>query len=116
MPNILMTLSGKLTIVREKFWVLELQSKCYKRKLEIESEKIKSNAEMKSKDIKKFCKHKEEAEKLIKRAVEQLKLSARSYHRILKIARTIADLEGNENIQQNQIAEALQYRPKEKTY
>ena len=45
-----MTLSGKLTIVREKFWVLELQSKCYKRKLEIGSgsEKIKSNAEMKS--------------------------------------------------------------------
>lgn len=81
-----------------------------------EGGRVKSNAEMKSKDIKKFCKLDEEAEKLIERAVEQMKLSARSYHRILKIARTIADLEGLESIKQTHIAEALQYRPKEKSY
>ena len=81
-----------------------------------EGGKVKSNAEMKSKDIKKFCKLDENGEKLIRRAVEQLKLSARAYHRILKTARTIADLEGAENIKQSHIAEALQYRPKEKTY
>ncbi len=81
-----------------------------------EGGKVKSNAEMKSKDIKKFCKLEEDGEKLIRRAVEQLKLSARAYHRILKIARTIADLEGNESIEQKHIAEALQYRPQEKTY
>jgi len=78
--------------------------------------KVKSNAEMKSKDIKKFCKLEEDSEKLIRRAVEQLKLSARSYHRILKTARTIADLEGSDTIKSSHIAEALQYRPKEKTY
>ena len=57
--------------------------------------------------MKKFCKSDENAEKLIERAVEQLKLSARAYHRILKISRTIADLEGNENINQSHIAKAL---------
>jgi len=77
---------------------------------------VKSNAEMRSKDMKKFCKLEEDGEKLIRRAVEQLKLSARAYHRILKIARTIADLEGCESINQSHIAEALQYRPKEKSY
>ncbi len=78
--------------------------------------KLKSNAEMGSKDIKELCELEDEAEKLIANAVEGMKLSARSYHRILKIARTIADLDDSENIKSAHIAEALQYRPKEKTY
>lgn len=78
--------------------------------------KLKSNAEMSSKDIKEYCKLEQEAEKLIANAVEGMKLSARSYHRILKIARTIADLDNSDDINSTHIAEALQYRPKEKTY
>lgn len=78
--------------------------------------KIKSNSEMGSKEIKTHCKLDTEAEQTLKLAVESMKLSARSYHRLLKIARTIADLEGSKEINKNHIAEALQYRPKEKTY
>lgn len=78
--------------------------------------KIKTNSEMNSKEIKAYCKLEEDAEKLIAQAVESMKLSARVYHRLLKLARTIADLEGAETIKMNHIAEALQYRPKEKTY
>lgn len=78
--------------------------------------KIKSNAEIGSRHIKDFCRLDKEAEKMIAQAVEQMKLSARVYHRLLKIARTIADLEGIENIKSEHIAEALQYRPKEKIY
>lgn len=78
--------------------------------------KIKTNSEISSRFIKDFCQLDEVAEKMIGQAVDQMKLSARVYHRILKIARTIADLEGSETIQANHIAEALQYRPKEKVY
>ncbi|MFA6963340.1 MAG: YifB family Mg chelatase-like AAA ATPase [Patescibacteria group bacterium] len=78
--------------------------------------KIKSNSEMSSKEIKQYCKLEESAEKLIAQAVDSMRLSARVYHRLLKLSRTIADLEGAENIKSEHIAEALQYRPKEKTY
>lgn len=78
--------------------------------------KIKTNAEMRSKQIKEFCQLDPQAEKMIAQAVESMKLSARAYHRILKVARTIADLESAENINSAHIAEALQYRPKEKVY
>ncbi len=78
--------------------------------------KIKANSEMGAKDIKEYCKLDETAEKMIGAAVDQMKLSARVYHRILKIARTIADLEGSDIIKSHHIAEALQYRPKEKQY
>jgi len=57
-----------------------------------------------------------EAEKMLSLAVDSMKLSGRSFHKIIKIARTIADLGGKEKIEREHIAEALQYRPKEKTY
>lgn len=78
--------------------------------------KLKSNAAIGSRHIKDFCKLDTEAEKTISHAVESMKLSARVYHRLLKIARTIADLEGKDTISASHIGEALQYRPKEKTY
>ncbi|PIS07520.1 magnesium chelatase [Candidatus Berkelbacteria bacterium CG10_big_fil_rev_8_21_14_0_10_43_13] len=78
--------------------------------------KKKANAEMGAREVKSFCKLSDNAEKLIGQAVESMKLSARVYHRLLKLARTIADLEGSEEITSNHIAEALQYRPKEKSY
>lgn len=77
---------------------------------------IKTNSEMGVRQVKEFCKLDEKAEELIGHAVDSMKLSARVYHRILKLARTIADLEGKEKIAVSHIAEALQYRPKEKTY
>lgn len=78
--------------------------------------KIKANSEMGSKDTKIHCKLNELAEQMLANAVEKMKLSARSYHRILKIARTIADLNDDNLINESHIAEAIQYRPKEKAY
>jgi magnesium chelatase family protein len=76
--------------------------------------KIKSNSEMKNNDIKKYCQIDDETKKLLTSAVERLGLSARGYHRILKLARSIADLAVEEKIRPEHIAESLQYRPKEK--
>ncbi|MDT8346436.1 MAG: YifB family Mg chelatase-like AAA ATPase [Flavobacteriaceae bacterium] len=68
------------------------------------------NAQMQSKEIRKFCGLDEASKQLIKSAMERLKLSARAYDRILKAARTIADLEQSEAITATHIAEAIQYR------
>ena len=76
--------------------------------------KIKANAEMKANDIKKYCQIDEQTKKLLNLAVERLGLSARAYHRILRLARTIADLSESRHITAEHVAEALQYRPKEK--
>jgi magnesium chelatase family protein len=65
---------------------------------------------MTPRDIKAFCPLDRASEKLIENAVERLGLSARSYHRILKIGRTIADLARSESVQASHIAEAIQYR------
>jgi len=84
--------------------------------MRFKGKKIKSNSELSARNIKEFCKLDDEATKIIAGAVDMLKLSARVYHRILKLSRTIADLENCENITASHIAEALQYRPKEKAY
>jgi magnesium chelatase family protein len=73
---------------------------------------IVSNADMRIGEIRQFCKLPEDAQSLMRAAMSQLNLSARAYHRILKLARTIADLAGSEAIQSVHLAEALQYRPK----
>lgn len=75
-------------------------------------EKIISNSEMNNKLIKKYCELSIESLEILKLAVNKLNLSARSYNKILKVSRTIADLDKSENIKPNHIAEALQYRPK----
>lgn len=71
---------------------------------------IHSNAQMTSKNIKEFCVLDEQGKKLLKNAMNKLDLSARAYDRILKVARTIADLENSENIKTCHLAEAIQFR------
>jgi magnesium chelatase family protein len=70
------------------------------------------NSEMSLSEIKNFCRLDREGDTLLLSASKQLALSARGFHRILKIARTIADLENSSQIKARHIAEALQYRPK----
>ncbi|MFH1900464.1 MAG: YifB family Mg chelatase-like AAA ATPase [Patescibacteria group bacterium] len=74
---------------------------------------IQTNSEMSNAELQKFCRLDESSLLLLKTAVTQMHLSARAYNRILKLARTISDLAGEENISQNHIAEALQFRQKE---
>lgn len=74
--------------------------------------KIISNSEMSSEEVRRICQVDSTTQDLLKRAVQQMRLSARGYYRILKLARTIADLSGVENIKTEHVAEALQYRPK----
>lgn len=71
---------------------------------------IHCNARMLPKHTKEFCELDRESEQLLKAAILQLKMSARTYDRILKVARTIADLEGSQSIKARHIAEATQYR------
>ena len=71
---------------------------------------IITNSEMNSHQIKKFCPLDEKSIALLRTAVSSMRLSARAYYRLIKIARTIADLAGMENITPDHLAEAVQYR------
>ena len=73
-------------------------------------DKVTVNAHMTTKHLKKYCKLGDESENLLKQAIDELGLSARAYGRILKVARTIADLDNTEHIQVQHISEAIQYR------
>ncbi len=73
-------------------------------------ENVHCNAQMRTKDLKTYCELNETGNTLLKNAMERLGLSARAYDRILKVARTIADLDNSKNIETNHIAEAIQYR------
>ena len=70
------------------------------------------NAEMMPTEVREFCQVEESAQSLLKAAMKQLYLSARAFHRILKLARTIADLENADIIKAHHLAEAIQYRPR----
>jgi magnesium chelatase family protein len=73
-------------------------------------EGVRANAQMSARDVRRYCRLASDGEDLIKAAMTKLALSARAYHRVLKIARTIADLDGAENAEARHVAEAIQYR------
>lgn len=77
---------------------------------------ISTNAEMESKQIEKYCRLDDAGERLLQKAFDKLNLSARGTTRILKVARTIADLDGSENVLGKHIAEAIQYRSLDRKY
>jgi magnesium chelatase family protein len=74
--------------------------------------RLACNAEMTPAEVREFCRMEDAAQGLLKTAMKQLYLSARAFHRILKLARTIADLEGADIIRAHYLAEAIQYRPR----
>jgi len=77
-----------------------------------EGTRLTCNAEMTPTEVREFCHVEESAQSLLKAAMKQLYLSARAFHRILKLARTIADLENSAIIKAQHVAEAIQYRPR----
>ena len=81
-----------------------------------QNEKICFNGELSGKQIRKYCVLTENALQVAKNAFELMELSARSYHRILKVSRTIADMEGEELIHTRHVAEALTYKAFDKKY
>jgi magnesium chelatase family protein len=83
-----------------------LQAQAYRRK----RGQTCQNAQLRSRDLKTHCQMTPEALKLLRSALQELNLSARSYTKILKVARTIADLAQQETLQPDHLAEAIQYR------
>ncbi|MGA9496576.1 MAG: hypothetical protein WBV41_12010 [Terriglobales bacterium] len=81
-----------------------------------ERQKLYCNAQMPSQLIRKFCELSPDCERLLERAMAQQGLSARAHDRILKVARTIADLDGIPQLEPKHIAEAIQYRTLDRTY
>jgi len=80
------------------------------------NEKIYSNASMSPRLIRRYCRIDPESEQMLERAMTRQGLSARAYDRILKVSRTIADLEGSEAIRSPHVAEAVGYRSLDRTY
>jgi magnesium chelatase family protein len=91
--------------IREKvFRARGIQSERFK------GRKIYCNSQMTTKDIQKFCVLDDESEGMLQLAMKDMGLSARAHDKVLRIARTIADLDGKSNIQLEHVSEALQYR------
>ena len=100
------------TLVRER--VLHARSRQIERF--IGEKKVFANAQMPPKLIRKFCAISEDGEKMLESAITRLGLSARAHDRILKVARTIADLDASANLETRHLAEAIQYRTLDRTY
>ena len=79
-------------------------------------EKIYANAQMSTRQVRKYCELGADSERLLERAMQQQGLTARAHDRILKVARTIADLEGTESLTTAHLAEAIQYRALDRSY
>jgi magnesium chelatase family protein len=99
------------SIIRER--IMKARSVQFRR---LEPFRIYCNAQMTPRTLRRFCKLDGASEKTIENAITHLGLSARAYDRILRVARTIADLEGQESIQSGHVSEAIQYRSLDRTY
>ena len=99
------------TVIRER--ILAARRVQCKR---LEQFNIYCNAQMTPRTIRRFCKLDSECERQRENAITKLGLSARAYDRILRVSRTMADLEGHETIQSRHVAEAIQYRTLDRTY
>ncbi len=88
-----------------------VENACTRQQKRFKNLNIRTNAEMALPEIKQFIKIPDSLKPVLKMAYEKYKLSARSYHRVLKVTRTIADLEGFEEIEQHHLLEALLFRP-----
>lgn len=98
-------------VIRERVEkVHRIQQERYKK------EKIHFNGELQGKKIESYCRTDAQAKLLLEKAFDQMGFSARAYHRILKVARTIADMDGSELIRRQHVGEALSYRAFEKKY
>ncbi len=84
-----------------------------RQRLRFEDESFSTNAEMRARDIRKYCSLDADTMELLKRAIEKMHLSARSFHRILKLSRTIADLDGSDKIKESHIMSGIGYRPRQ---
>ena len=80
------------------------------------NEKIYANSELTAAMVEKHCQLNKESKGMLQKAFEKLGLSARAYHKVLKVARTIADLDASETIQTQHVAEAIQYRTLDRKY
>ncbi len=78
--------------------------------------RLQANADMGPGEIRRYCKPSNEGQQLLNTTLRQMQLSARAYHRILKLSRTIADLAANDTIEIEHLAEAIQYRPRKVIY
>ncbi len=98
---------GELSkVIRERVTAArELQTKRFS-----DNENVHYNAQMTVKQIRKFCNLNDTSKQLLKTAMERLNLSARAYDRILKVSRTIADLDDSPSVESDHISEAIQYR------
>lgn len=105
----------KLAAPDEENYSVKIREKVERaRKIQRERfKKEKTNSEMEIPEIKKYCQIDLKSQNLLRQYVDSGKLSARGYHRVLKVAKTIADLEGSENISFNHLSEALMYRIRE---
>ena len=106
-----MTNREESAVIRER--ILAARSIQCKR---LESFGIYCNAQMTPRTLRRFCKLDAESEKQMENAITRLGLSARAYDRILRVSRTMADLEGVDRIHARHVSEAIQYRTLDRTY